>query len=141
MKKFEHRYPDGIVLHHSASSWAGVNTEVIREWHLSRGFADIGYHFVITKEGVIEEGRPLKYKGAHCKAQQKNHTSIGVCLVGDSTKDGFKPIQRKALVYLIGYLEARYGQVFKISQHSDWEPNKPYCAGFTAEQFEGLRDV
>ena len=138
MKRFEHDCPDEIILHHSASSWAGVDVEVIREWHLNRGFADVGYHFVITKEGVIQEGRSLQHKGAHCKAQSKNHTSIGICLVGDSTKDGFASVQRKALRYLIGYLNDRYGREFKISQHSDWESNKPHCAGFTAEQIEGL---
>lgn len=45
-----------------------------------RGFDDIGYHFVITKDGTVQVGRSIEKPGAHCKGH--NLTSIGVCLVG-----------------------------------------------------------
>jgi len=35
-----------IVLHGSASAWGDVPT--IRQWHVERGWADIGYNLVIT---------------------------------------------------------------------------------------------
>ena len=51
----------------------------IRRWHKARGFSDIGYHFVINLDGVIEYGRDLKLTGAHCKGH--NEASIGICYI------------------------------------------------------------
>jgi len=62
-----------------------VNAAMIRLWHTQpppqgRGWNDIGYHAVIDKFGVIEQGRLDEVKGAH--AEGNNHNSIGVVLVG-----------------------------------------------------------
>lgn len=56
------------------------NVKTIRQWHLDRGWQDIGYHFVITKNGRIKWGRSLEMIGAHCKGH--NIDSIGICLTG-----------------------------------------------------------
>jgi hypothetical protein len=32
----------------------------MRAWHLANGWADVGYHFFITKAGHIQPGRPLE---------------------------------------------------------------------------------
>lgn len=48
--------------------------------HLKRGFLDIGYHYVITRDGTLETGRPDNVSGAHARGY--NHTSIGICMVG-----------------------------------------------------------
>lgn len=71
-----------LIVHHSAST---LNTTVrmIRSWHVhERGWADIGYHFIVLADGRIEQGRPLPYRGAH--ARGANHDSIGICLVGNN---------------------------------------------------------
>lgn len=52
----------------------------IRKWHKARGFNDIGYHFVIKRNGEIEIGRTLNDIGAHCKGY--NIDSVGTCLIG-----------------------------------------------------------
>ena len=52
-----------VVLHHSASR--DVPAAEIHAWHLAKGWAGIGYHFVIRKNGSIERGRPLEMIGAH----------------------------------------------------------------------------
>lgn len=54
--------------------------EHIEEWHKARGFNKIGYHFIITRDGVIHRGRGEAEKGAHTKGH--NTGSLGVCLVG-----------------------------------------------------------
>lgn len=72
---------DCIVVHCSATPVsADVGVQEIRDWHTQRGFFDIGYHYVITRDGVLREGRPLEKAGAHAKGH--NTSSIGVCLVG-----------------------------------------------------------
>lgn len=59
-----------------------IGVKDIRSWHLQRGWSDVGYHFVIRRDGRIEKGRDLKTQGAHVKGH--NSDSIGVCWVGRS---------------------------------------------------------
>ena len=56
----------------------------IDEWHKDRGFKCIGYHYVIRRDGTIEQGRPEWEIGAHCHVKGQNHNkySIGVCYEG-----------------------------------------------------------
>lgn len=84
-----------VVIHHSASPRT-TTAEQIKEWHLARGWADIGYHFVIEGNGFLRHGRLLPQQGAH--ASSNNHDSIGVCIVGDNTKpeDTWTPAQLQA---------------------------------------------
>ena len=72
---------DLAVIHCSATK-QGVDYDVatIRKWHLKRGFKDIGYHFLIHLDGMIERGRPWDQPGAHAKGYNSN--SIGICYVG-----------------------------------------------------------
>lgn len=133
--------PTEIVLHHSASNRESVDAAEIRQWHLERGFEDIGYHWVITRKGLIQTGRDRKYKGAHCKAAGKNTSAYGICLVGDSTKKVFTDAQIQALRYLLAYINRTEGRDLLISQHSDWEKDKPFCAGFTPEQLKEFNNV
>jgi len=68
------------VIHHTASHDASV-AEIDR-WHKERGWDCIGYHFVIRKDGTIEEGRTLEKNGAHAKG--RNHY-VGIALTGYDT--------------------------------------------------------
>lgn len=75
------RYINKIILHCSATpEGRHVTTETIKQWHLERGFSDIGYHFVVYIDGTIVPGRPVERSGAHVKGMNAN--SIGVCYVG-----------------------------------------------------------
>jgi N-acetyl-anhydromuramyl-L-alanine amidase AmpD len=94
-----------IVLHHSAS--ADVPAEEIHAWHLARGWAGIGYHFVIRHNGTIERGRPLESIGAHAGPGVNGH-SIGICLAGDFNKAEPSTSQINSLIELITYLNTYY---------------------------------
>lgn len=63
-----------------------IGLKEIKSWHLKRGFNDIGYHFVIRRDGALEVGRPLKKIGAHVKGE--NSGSIGICFVGGKKGKG-----------------------------------------------------
>ena len=52
---------------------------------VKNGWAGIGYHFVIRKDGTIERGRPLSVVGAH--AQGDNLHTIGICMAGNFEKE------------------------------------------------------
>ena len=76
------------VVIHGAWTKPGVDVgvEQIREWHRDRGFSDIGYHYVIRRDGTVEEGRPLSKDGAHVKGH--NRDTVGICLVGGRDDEG-----------------------------------------------------
>lgn len=58
-----------------------IGAAEIWRWHTQdKGWSDIGYHYVIRRNGVVEAGRPLHKIGAHAKGH--NSDSIGVCLIG-----------------------------------------------------------
>ena len=89
---------DYIVIHCSATSpeW-DIGAAEIRDLHrgygqvttgpwvglMRNGWKDIGYHFVIRRNGKVETGRPQQAVGAH--AFGHNNNSIGICLVGGTT--------------------------------------------------------
>lgn len=70
-----------VFIHCSASDNQNHdNIQTIREWHLGRGWGDVGYHFFIDKTGNIYQGRPLEL----APAAQRGHNegSIAICLSG-----------------------------------------------------------
>lgn len=94
-----------VVLHHSASP--DVPAAEIHAWHLARGWAGIGYHFVIRKDGSIERGRPLDAIGAHAGAGV-NGCSIGICLCGNFMNEVPTRQQIISLLELLAWLNAAY---------------------------------
>jgi N-acetyl-anhydromuramyl-L-alanine amidase AmpD len=71
---------DMIVLHHTGGSDMDASAPQIDRWHKCNGWAGIGYHYVIRKDGTIEKGRPDWTVGAH--AYGENGHTIGVHLSG-----------------------------------------------------------
>ena len=70
-----------IIWHCSATlEGRDYTVEDIRRWHLARGKKDIGYHFVIYRDGTVAKGRPVEQAGAHVHGL--NATSIGICYIG-----------------------------------------------------------
>lgn len=73
-----------IVIHHAG--FPGIDkdssAEEIHKFHqVVNGWAGIGYHYVIRKNGRIEQGRRLNAVGAH--AYQHNQNSVGICVAGN----------------------------------------------------------
>ena len=102
-----------------------VDAKEIKRWHVEeRGWDDIGYHFVIRRNGLVEVGRDIKLQGAHAKAV--NGSSVGVCLVGrsDFDKRQFSALRDTVQMLLKLYPDS------KIIGHCDVEPKKPNCPGF-----------
>jgi len=82
--------PFRITIHHSAEPLHGTRMsdslrEVrdIQKAHLDKGWAGIGYHFLVDRGGRIIEGRPLDIQGAHAGDSEKNRGNIGICLLGN----------------------------------------------------------
>ncbi len=109
-----------ITVHHEGS---GVNTHTsrgdvvadlcdIRRIHLDRMRAgDIGYHYIIDREGRIWEGRPVAYQGAH-SGGIANVGNLGVMLLGNF--DLQKPADRQLKV--LRHFLANQMRVYTVPQ-------------------------
>jgi len=78
-----------ITLHHTAEIPGRMHQDdrelvkVIQRYHQSNlGWADIGYHYLIGRDGKVYEGRPLHAQGAHCGGSRNRH-NLGIALIGD----------------------------------------------------------
>ena len=94
-----------IALHHPANK--SCTAEDIHRWHLANGWAGIGYHFFITKEGLVYEGRPLNTIGAQIAGH--NARGIGICVEGNyEVEQQIPEAQYKALLEVLDYLKEKY---------------------------------
>ena len=55
--------------------------EYVREYHRSRNFQDIGYHFAIDRAGRVWQLRSLAYQGQHVR--NNNEHNIGIVVLGN----------------------------------------------------------
>lgn len=70
-----------IIVHHTGAE--EKDAAQVRRYHLSLGWADIGYHYVLERDGTVVSGRSLSLQGAHCAAGGMNFYGIGVALLGN----------------------------------------------------------
>lgn len=94
-----------IIVHHAAGN--NFTVEAIHRMHKNNGWAGIGYHFYVRKDGSIYRGRPEWAIGAH--ASGSNYNSIGICAEGNFETDIMPEPQKKSLTELVSYLKAKYG--------------------------------
>ena len=126
---------------HCAATPEGKDFTVddIRGWHLQRGFADIGYHYVIYRDGSIHKGRDINLIGAHTTGH--NTGSIGICYIGGVTADGNPkdtrtPQQKESIEKLISTLLKEYPTINKISGHYMYA-NKA-CPSYKVDEHQHL---
>lgn len=130
-----------IIVHCSATpEGKDFTVEDITAWHKKRGFATIGYHYVVYRDGTIRNGRDVNTSGAHCTGH--NTHSIGVCYIGGLTAKGTKPKdtrtgeQKKSLLWLLKSLKDVYPKA-TIHGHREFAPKD--CPCFDAkEEYKGL---
>ena len=123
-----------IIVHCSATKEGKAFTaNDITRWHKERGFATIGYHYVVLLDGTIQQGRAEMVMGAHCKGYNAN--SIGVCYIGgldvnNNPKDTRTEEQKKALLTLLKRLKDDYP---KATIHGHREFAAKSCTCFDAK--------
>ena len=130
-----------IIIHCSATrEEQQVSVDTIRDWHLAKGWNDIGYHFYIDLDGTINKGRDIDKMGAHCKGHNRN--SIGICYCGGVESDGKTPKdtrtqeQKDSLLNVLKTLKAMYPEAV-IYSHSEFAAKA--CPSFDAtEEYENI---
>lgn len=126
-----------IVIHYSATPVErDFSADDIDAMHKRRGWRGIGYHFYIRKDGTVENGRPLRERGAHIKGH--NHHSIGICYEGgvyasdvNTGRDTRTQAQRDAMIRLIRDMLKRYPGA-QVIGHKNMPGAATQCPGFDA---------
>lgn len=99
-----------IIIHHTGNPTDDdLSAEQIHRSHRNLGWAGIGYHFVIRKDGTVELGRPVDCVGAH--AEGFNYTSIGVHVCGNFDIGQPTEAQLNALPMLLADICNSYGLI------------------------------
>jgi N-acetyl-anhydromuramyl-L-alanine amidase AmpD len=113
-----------------------IGAKEISEWHKARGFNEIGYHFVIRRDGSRETGRNINAIGAHVVGY--NHKSVGVCLVGGMDRKGkpennFTKEQWATLLITLRELHEEFPRAVIVG-HRDLDAGKA-CPSFSVSEY------
>jgi N-acetylmuramoyl-L-alanine amidase len=131
------RSTNWIAIHCSATRPSqDIGAADIRRWHKAQGWRDIGYHFVIRRNGKIEKGRAIDAVGAHVAGF--NSSSVGVCMVGGvnqadyrKPENNFTAAQWASMKKLVADLSARYPKA-RVRGHRDFPRVAKACPSFDA---------
>jgi len=110
-----------ILLHHMAGNGSADN---VHSAHLKNGWAGIGYHFYVRKDGTVYRGRPMDKTGSHVSGY--NSQCLGVCFEGNFENETMSDLQLKAGQELVAYLRGIYPKA-QIKRHKDL--NATACPG------------
>ena len=105
---------DYIVLHHMA---ANGSADDVHRAHLANGWAGIGYHFFVRKDGRVYRGRPITKVGAH--TQGYNSQSVGVCFEGNFETEHMSESQKQSGRELVAYLKGIY-PLAQVKKHGSF---------------------
>jgi hypothetical protein len=153
-----------VIFHHQAGQQTQLVAHIpvaeqiksIQSYHISIGWGDIGYHFIIDRNGVIWEARSMDYRGTHSGSASLNQ-NIGVCLLGnfepyhaqynplsnpDYPPDELSQAQKDAMIalsrWLVHSLDLKVvttggpANQTPISTHNEVDPNRQPCPGQNA---------
>ena len=130
---------DYIVIHCSATKpRMDIGLTEIRKWHVQdNGWRDVGYHYIIRRNGEVELGRSIRDTGAH--AAGYNHKSVSVCMVGGMAEDNsaeanFTAQQWTALLDLVKQLKSNYPEADVIGHN---EISEKECPSFDVQKWKG----
>lgn len=125
---------DYIAVHCSATTAKmDIGAVEIDRWHRAKGWQCLGYHFVIRRNGTVEEGREVNKIGAHVEGW--NAASVGICLAGGLAADAktseanFTAEQYESLKKLIVELKHKYPEAI-VQGHRDFPGVKKDCPCF-----------
>ena len=130
---------DYIVIHCAATKASmDIGLTEIRRWHVQdNGWRDVGYHYIIRRNGEVELGRSIRDTGAH--AAGYNHKSVSVCMVGgmaedNSAENNFTAQQWTSLLAKVKELEVDFPNA-KVIGHN--EISEKECPSFDVQKWKG----
>lgn len=130
---------DYIVIHCADTpSTMDIGAKEIRQWHIvDNGWADIGYHYVIRRNGLREHGRALEAIGSHVRGF--NSCSVGVCMVGGKGGNNFTKLQFDELEKLVKELKLKYPKA-EVVGHCELNSGKT-CPSFDVQAWCNTKGI
>jgi len=107
---------DTVFIHCTASSNPSVDAKTVNQWHLNQGWSCIGYHAILTTNGVLQHGRDWEQTGAH--ASGYNTGSLGISLNGLNVSD-FNEKQFERLRTFCEEINNAYGGRMRFRGHRE----------------------
>ena len=127
-----------LVVHCSATKPSmDIGLREIKRWHVDdNGWRDVGYHYIIRRNGEVELGRSNRDTGAH--AAGYNHKSISLCMVGgmaedNSAENNFTAQQWTALLDLVKQIKVDYPEADVIGHN---EISEKECPSFNVQKWK-----
>ena len=134
-----------LIVLHCSGVMPNVHQDIIRidEYHRSKGWKCVGYHFYVRRTGLVEIGRPIEEVGAH--VLNHNRHSIGICYEGGLDASGLAedtrtPEQVKALRELVEQMHERFPKALIVGHH-DLDPTKPCPCFDVVNTYKDLQPV
>lgn len=128
--------PYRMAIHHTAGNNGQTNPAAvmrqIQAYHIdTNGWCDIGYHFVVSADGTVFQGRSDERRtGAHVSGQ--NTGNIGVALMGNYISVAPPDAQLSGAVEIVGWIGRAYGISLdrnRVKGHKEWAPGTTSCPG------------
>ena len=97
--------PEKIIVHHSAFLQDREQLAQINQWHKEREFPQsrsgyyVGYHYLISRGGIVTRTKDDDEEGAHTRGE--NFSSLGVCMEGHFNQQTPTAIQEQILGKLL----------------------------------------
>jgi N-acetylmuramoyl-L-alanine amidase len=138
---YRRRLDTTLLVMHCAQTTATQDFDAadIRGWHVKEnGWIDIGYHYVITRRGIVQRGRPKWAVGSHVAGF--NGHSLGICLVGGCNaqkqeENNFTDAQWYTLERLTRDVLAAFPTITDICGHRDLPNVRKYCPSFDVSEW------
>lgn len=129
-----------ITVHHTAVVSTDIRSQAdtvrmlnsVRNSHLKRGWADIGYHYAIDPQGRIWEGRPLSWQGAH--VEDTNEHNLGIVMLGNFDRQSPTQASLASLDSFLVDSARRYRvPLNRIYTHRELKPTE--CPGTSLQRY------
>lgn len=122
-----------ITLHHTDEypGMRGLPDEIVVQnicrYHRRLGWADIGYHYLVGRDGKVYEGRRVDRQGAH-SGGDNNRNNLGISLIGNFERQLPDTLQLSSTQQLLSQQLGHYRLARKaLRGHREWSPT--ICPG------------
>lgn len=134
--------PQWITVHHDGmdpfystdEGSSKARLESIRRAHRGKGWGDIGYHYIVDRNGRLWEGRPIAWQGAHVK--DCNPGNIGVMCMGNFDRQAPSQAQIATLNRQVNWLMKNYRvAASRLRTHQEWPSAATACPGVNLQRY------
>ncbi|MBX7193724.1 MAG: N-acetylmuramoyl-L-alanine amidase, partial [Sandaracinaceae bacterium] len=106
-----------ISIHHTEGGAVDPARQLrgVQSYHQSKGWCDVGYHFLIGADGRVYEGRPVELLGAHVR--DNNPGNLGIAFIGcfDRRECATPTTLTDAMIESAGRLVGTLGDLYGIT--------------------------